>query len=109
MPIRRAYNSEPAEWLRRDHSDNHWITLSLRGTKSNPAGWGAFIELTAGGKSYVQENRCPSAFLSQGDPRVHFGLGQAPVVQQIQIKWPSGTVQTLSDVHVDQILNVTEP
>ena len=93
----------------RDRSGNHWITLALRGTKSNPAGWGSFIELTADGKSYVQESRCPSAFLSQGDPRVHFGLGSAPIVQRIQIKWPSGTVQTLTDVRVDQILQVTEP
>jgi hypothetical protein len=93
----------------RDRSGNHWITLSLRGTKSNPAGWGSWIELTAGGKTYVQECRCPSAFLSQGDPRVHFGLGKAPIVQRIQIKWPSGTVQTLTDVRVDQILKVTEP
>ncbi len=93
----------------RDRSGNHWITLSLRGTKSNPAGWGALIELTAEGKTYVQENQCPSGFLSQGDPRTHFGLGQAPIVQRIQIKWPSGKVQTLTDVRVDQILQVTEP
>ena len=93
----------------RDHSGNHWITLSLRGTKSNPAGWGSWIELTADGKTYRQECRCPSAFLSQGDPRVHFGLGKAPIVQRIQIKWPSGTVQTMNDVRVDQILRVTEP
>ncbi len=93
----------------RDASGNHWITLSLRGTKSNPAGWGSWIELTADGKTYVQECHCPSGFLSQGDPRVHFGLGKAQVVQRIQIKWPSGTVQTMSDLPADQILKVTEP
>ncbi len=93
----------------RDRSGNHWITLALHGTRSNPAGWGSFIELTAGGKTVLQESRCPSAFLSQGDPRIHFGLGQAPVVQRIQITWPSGTVQTLTDVPADQILQVTEP
>ena len=93
----------------RDRSGNHWITLALRGTKSNRAGWGSWIELTAGGKTYVQESRCPSVFLSQSDPRLHFGLGQAAVVQRIQIKWPSGAVQTLTDVPVDQILAVTEP
>ncbi|MGA2016149.1 MAG: CRTAC1 family protein [Opitutaceae bacterium] len=93
----------------RDRSGNHWITLSLRGTKSNPAGWGSWIELTAGGKTYLQECRCPSAFLSQGDPRVHFGLGKEPIAQRIQIKWPSGTVQALTDVKIDQVLRVTEP
>ena len=93
----------------RDRSGNHWITLALHGTKSNRAGWGSFIELTAGGKTQVLESRCPSAFLSQSDPRVHFGLGQAGVVQRIEIKWPSGAVQTLTDVPADQILQVTEP
>jgi len=93
----------------RNLNGNHWITLSLRGTKSNPAGWGSLIDLTAGGKTYLQECRCPSDFLSQGDPRVHFGLGKAPVVERIQIKWPSGTVQTLTNIPVDQILKVTEP
>jgi hypothetical protein len=93
----------------RDRSGHHWLTLALRGTKSNPAGWGSFIEVTAGGKTAVQESRCPSGFLSQGDPRVHFGLGDASVVQRIQIKWPSGAVQTLTDVKADQILSVTEP
>lgn len=92
----------------RDRSGNHWITLSLRGTKSNPEGWGSLIELKAGGKTYTQECRCPSGFLSQGDPRVHFGLGQTSTIDQIQIKWPSGTVQTLTGVQADQFLKVTE-
>ncbi len=93
----------------RDRSGNHWITLALRGTRSNPAGWGSFIELTADGRKYVQEYGCPSGFLSQSDPRVHFGLGQAKTIDKIEIKWPSGQVQTLTDVRVDQILKVTEP
>ncbi len=93
----------------RDRSGNHWITLSLRGTRSNPAGWGSIIEVTAGGRTAVKEAQCPSGFLSQSDPRLHFGLGEAAVVQRIQIKWPSGAVQTLADVKADQILQVTEP
>ncbi|HTL66821.1 MAG TPA: CRTAC1 family protein [Lacunisphaera sp.] len=93
----------------RDRSGNHWITLALRGTRSNPAGWGALIEVTADGRTSAEENRCPSAFLSQSDPRVHFGLGRAAAAQTIRIKWPSGTVQTLTDVAADQILEVKEP
>ncbi len=93
----------------RDRSQNHWLTLALRGTKSNPAGWGAAVELTAGGKKYLQEARCPSGFLSQGDPRLHFGLGSSTAVERIQIKWPSGSEQTLTDVKPDQVLQITEP
>ena len=93
----------------RDRSGHHWLTLALQGTKSNPAGWGSLVEVTADGKAQVQESRCPSTFLSQSDPRLHFGLGSSPVVQRIQITWPSGKVQTLTEVHADQILKVIEP
>ncbi len=93
----------------RDKSGNHWITLALHGTRSNGPGWGAWVKLAAGGHTYVQENRCPSTFLSQSDPRLHFGLGKVANVDRIQIKWPSGTVQTLTNVRADQIVSITEP
>jgi hypothetical protein len=50
-----------------------------------------------------------SGYLSQNDPRPHFGLGQHAVVDTLTIHWPSGTVQTLHDVKADQVLKVTEP
>jgi hypothetical protein len=99
----------PALLHNRDRSGNHWVTLALRGTKSNPAGYGALIELSANGKTYAEECRCPTGFLSQGDSRVHFGVGKAAGIERIQIKWPTGKVQTLTNVKVDQILQVTEP
>jgi hypothetical protein len=91
-------------------SFNHqWITLDLQGTKSNRDGFGSRITITAGSKQQYAEARCPSGFLGQSDRRVHFGLGQAKVVDKIEIQWPSGTVQTLEYVPVNQILKVKEP
>lgn len=92
----------------RGEYNNHWITLDLQGTKSNRDGFGAKITVKAGGKSQYTEARCPSAFLGQSDRRVHFGLGQSQVIENIEIKWPSGTVQNLNNVKVDQILKVKE-
>jgi len=50
-----------------------------------------------------------SSYLSASDKRVHFGLGNDAVVQKIEIRWPSGIRQTLSNVNADQILEVNEP
>jgi hypothetical protein len=50
-----------------------------------------------------------SSYLSSSDKRVHFGLGTEKVAQTVKIRWPSGILQTLSNVPSDQILQVDEP
>ena len=92
----------------RDQSGHHWLTLDLQGTKSNRDGFGAGITVTAGGKRQYAEARCPAAFLGTSDRRVHFGLGSSKTVDKVEIRWPSGTVQTLNSVPADQILKVKE-
>ena len=93
----------------REKSGNHWLTLDLRGTKSNRDGFGALVKVSAGGKEYFGESRCAFGFLTQSDRRLHFGLGTAATVDRIEIKWPSKQVQELKDVKIDQILKVREP
>ncbi len=93
----------------RDASGNHWLVLNLQGTKSNRDGFGASIKVTAGGKTRCAEARCQEGFLGTSDPRIHFGLGQAKTVEKIEIRWPSGTQQTLRDVPAGQVLKVKEP
>jgi hypothetical protein len=88
---------------------NHWLTLKLVGTRSNRDGFGARIEAVAGHLRQVVEAVSQAGYLSQGDPRPHFGLGQHTRVDKITIYWPSGEVQTLENVAADQILKVTEP
>jgi len=92
----------------RDPSSHHWLTLDLEGTSSNRDGFGARVTVRAGERSYYQEARCPMGFLSMSDRRLHFGLGQAMTVQQIDIRWPSGKVQVLREVAADQVLKVRE-
>ena len=88
---------------------NHWLTLKLTGTKSNRDGFDARIEAVAGDLHQMVENCPQSGYLSQNDPRPHFGLGSHAEVDVLTIRWPSGTVQTLQHVKADQILHVTEP
>ena len=103
-------NNGPA-WvlLNETETPNHWITLQLVGRKSNRDGIGARVKIsTAAGDQYMTATTAGS-YQSSSDKRVHFGLGSATVITQIEILWPSGIHQTLKDVKPDQIMTVTEP
>jgi len=88
---------------------NHWLTLKLVGTRSNRDGFGASLEAVAGDLHQVTQAVSESGYLSQSDPRPHFGLGQHAEVDKLVIRWPSGTVQILEHIKADQILTVKEP
>lgn len=85
-----------------------WLGLELAGTQSNRHGWGAHVKVTAGGRTQFAEARCPSGFLGQSDPRLHFGLGAAAKVEKIEIRWPTGAVQVLENVPANQYLKIKE-
>jgi hypothetical protein len=90
-------------------TSNHWITIKLKGTKSNRDGLGAHLELTAGGRTQVAERSAGSGYLSQDDDRIHFGLGAATKVEKLFLRWPSGKEQTIENPRIDGILKVEEP
>jgi hypothetical protein len=95
----------------RGSSDNHWITLKLVGTRCNRDGFGAQVKVSAGGKVWQAEARCPTAYLFQQDPRLHFGLGHSSKADRIEIQWPKpgGQRQVLENIAADQILRVQQP
>ena len=93
----------------RSQSRNHWLKLNLQGTKSNRSGYGTLLTVTAGDLSLRGEAICPTGFLSQGDPRPHFGLGNRSKVDRLELRWPSGVTQVITNINADQILKVTEP
>jgi enediyne biosynthesis protein E4 len=83
--------------------------LKLVGHKSNRDAIGAAVKLvTAKGPQFATVSTAGS-YLSSSDTRVHFGLGTESVAQTIEIRWPSGILQTLKNIHCDQILQVDEP
>jgi hypothetical protein len=102
-------NDGPAYVLHNEiPTNNHWLLLKLVGHKSNRDAIGAQIKIVTGdGPQYAMVTTAGS-YLSSGDKRVHFGLGQTQV-STIEIRWPSGITQTLKDVHADQILQIDEP
>jgi hypothetical protein len=88
----------------------HWVELRLVGRRSNRDGIGAEVRLTtAAGQLRHATARTAGGYLSAGDRRVHLGLGAENGIRSIEIRWPSGILQRLTDVAVDQILTVTEP
>ena len=102
-------NDGPAYVIRNEtKTTNHWLTLKLRGRKSNRDGIGAVVKvLTAKGSQYATVSTANS-YLSSSDKRVHFGLGAEARVQEIEIRWPSGVKQVLKDIAGDRELAVEE-
>lgn len=99
-----------AKFLRNNSGNkNNWMILNLVGTKSNRDGVGASIRLIAGDEVQIAQKKSTSGYLSQSDPRVHFGMAGHKQADRIEITWPSGEVQVLEQVPANQILTVTEP
>lgn len=84
------------------------IEVRAVGTKSNRDGIGSRLVLTVGDQVLVREVKAGSGYLGQNDMRVHFGLGEHTVADRLQIRWPSGRVDTLTDVPANVLLVVEE-
>jgi hypothetical protein len=104
-------NLDQLSQLTRNDGGNrgHWLLVNLAGTRSNRDGVGAQVTLRAGDLLRIEERRSASGYLSQNDPRLHFGLGDRERVDEIEVRWPSGAVQRLEDIEADQVITVTEP
>ncbi len=96
-------------WRDQTTWSTHWLTLKLVGSRSNRDGFGTQVKVAAGGRVWAAEARCPTTYVFQQDPRLHFGLGAARVVDRIELRWLSGQVQSLTNVAPDRILQVREP
>jgi enediyne biosynthesis protein E4 len=96
---------EPAElWENVSPSAGHWIALRLTGTKSNRDGIGARVRIG----NQMAEMTTTVGYASSAAVPLHFGVGAATVVPKIEIRWPGGRVQTLTNVKADQVVAVRE-
>ncbi|QIA07699.1 CRTAC1 family protein [Draconibacterium halophilum] len=90
-------------------NQNNWIEFSLQGTKSNRDGIGALVSITCGETKQVAQKKSTTGYLSQGDPRMHFGVGKSETIDLVEVKWPSGIVQKIANIQTNQILPIIEP
>src|SRR3984885_11811472 len=98
-----SLGGEPLVLLNHGGSGN-WLSISLRGTRSNRDGLGAAVQVN-GQKRFATT---AGSYVSASDKRLHFGLGEAKVAK-VEIRWPSGIHQTLEGVKANQFLEVREP
>jgi hypothetical protein len=89
-------------------NENNWIIFDLEGTTSNRDAIGALVRISSGGREQVGVRRSTTGYLSQNDPRMHFGLGEATQVDFVEVSWPSGKVQRLENLEANQILKIQE-
>jgi enediyne biosynthesis protein E4 len=82
----------------------HWLSITLRGTRSNRDGLGARVQVNG----QTRFATTSGSYISASDKRLHFGLGPAEVAK-VEVRWPSGTRQVLENVKADQFLEVREP
>ena len=95
--------------LRNDlRTDHHWISIKVVGTDSNRDGIGCRIKVFGEKFFSTADVRSGASYMSQNDLRVHFGLGQVEKINQIEIHWPSGIVDVIEEVAVNQILTIVE-
>ena len=87
---------------------NHWLTVQLIGTKSNRDGTGASLKLTSEGFVHVEQSKGGGSYMSASDPRIHFGLGKRTKIESLEITWPSGQIDRLTNLSPDQIVAVKE-
>jgi hypothetical protein len=86
----------------------HWVSLALAGTKSNRLALNAKVKITSGGVTQTDEVHSGGSYLSQNDLRVHFGLGTAAKIDSVEVRWPSGKVDTMKDLQADHYYSVRE-
>jgi len=100
---------EPPTLLRNHLTNgNHWVEFKLEGTKSNRAAIGARLTMHSGKLVQFNEVRGGASYLSQNDLRLHFGLGANTKIDSVEIAWPSGLAEHLSNLAVDQIYTIEE-
>ncbi|HEX7377280.1 MAG TPA: CRTAC1 family protein, partial [Pirellulales bacterium] len=87
----------------------HYVAFRLRGVKSNRDAIGAVVKLYRGGEVQVRQVQATGGYLSQSSKTLHFGLGDDPAIDRVEIRWPSGVRQTIESLRSDRLMKIREP
>jgi enediyne biosynthesis protein E4 len=109
LDIALTRNNAPARLLHNETvTGNHWLSVRLRGTRSNRDGIGAWLTLKSSGGTQVAERRGGSSYLSASEGLVHFGLGRARAPLRLEVRWPSGLTEAFTDLVEDRTVSISE-
>ncbi|MFG0335214.1 MAG: CRTAC1 family protein [Maioricimonas sp. JB049] len=112
LDILIAATGQKPRLLRNDQqAGGHWLRMQLEGNgvTTNREAIGAVVTIEAGGRTQTRTVTRTRGYLSQSERPVTFGLGDAEVVERVEIRWPDGSVQTLTDLAVDQLHKIAQP
>jgi hypothetical protein len=101
--------NDPVAFLHNESTRQSWLKLEFRGHASNRRGIGCRVYLKSGSYSDMQELCGGTSYASSNQPALIFGLGEHADPVTLQVKWPSGREQTITDVRVNQSLLLEEP
>ncbi|MEN8124672.1 MAG: CRTAC1 family protein [Bacteroidota bacterium] len=98
-----------ATLLRNDGGNkNHWFGLTLKGKNGLASGIGAKITVTAGDQKQVLINQWTTGYLSNSEPRIHIGLGQERIINELEIKWPDGKQEVYKNIVSCQYMTIVK-
>lgn len=89
-------------------SGNNWLKIKLVGVKSNRSGIGARVKLVTEDGTQIDEVSASGSYYSTNDRRVNFGIGKAAKVKLVEVQWPSGQLDQIKDIDVDQMITIRE-
>ena len=96
--------------LRNMGTPHHWLGISLTGSRSNRSAVGARVTVTnLAGQKQIFDAGTAGSYLSSNDPRIVAGLGNSRGVRSVEVRWPSGRVQTIANPQIDRYIRITEP
>jgi hypothetical protein len=102
--------NEPPSLLRNDYNGGHaWIAVALEGRESNRSAIGAAVTVAVNGLRRTRTVLSQSSYYSHDDLRLHFGLGDAGRVDSIDVRWPNGRHQQLTNVAARTVVKIVEP
>jgi hypothetical protein len=111
VDIVMTQNDRPAMLLRNvSETTSHWVTITLLGAAPNRDAIGAFVTVRAGDSRLLRYARTGSSYLSQGDRRLHFGLGRESVIKSVVVRWPGrrGFAEEFPDVPIDRFVTLEQ-
>lgn len=102
-------NGRSARLLRNESPPRSWLRLRFVGQRSNRTGYGVRVTAIAGDRHWVRSLTSGGSYLSASEPVLTLGLGDLDHLDRIEIRWPSGAVQTLTDPPLSRLLVIEEP
>lgn len=108
LDIYVAQNNNLGQLLYNQSPASHWLGIRLIGQAANRDAIGSSLTLRTQGKTYVRSHFGAAGFLSRNDPRIRFGIGEHPAIDELTVNWPDGTRSSFSEVPIDRYIEIAQ-